>query len=52
LAPSRRGLNALLLEEGETFPWEEVKELKSRLDDYLKERRSKFAISDEQQTNV
>jgi hypothetical protein len=47
-----KGLNVLLFEEGETFPSEEVGELRARLDDYLKGRRSKFVMLDEQQTNV
>jgi len=47
-----KGLNVLLFEEGEAFPSEEVEELKARLDDYLKGRRSEFVMLDEQQTNV
>jgi hypothetical protein len=47
-----KGLNVLLFEEGETFPSEEVEELKARLDDYLKGKRSEFVMLDEQQTNV
>ena len=42
-----RGLNLLLFEEGEVFPEEEIKELKTRLDDYLKGRRSEFVTLDE-----
>jgi 5-carboxymethyl-2-hydroxymuconate isomerase len=42
-----RGLNLLLFEEGEVFPEEEVKELKTRLDDYLKGRRAEFVTLDE-----
>jgi 5-carboxymethyl-2-hydroxymuconate isomerase len=37
-----RGLNLLLFEEGEVFPEAEVEELRARLDDYLKGRRSEF----------
>jgi hypothetical protein len=47
-----RGLNLLLFEEGELLPDEEVEELKSRLDDYLKGRRSEFIKLDDPQTNV
>jgi ElaB/YqjD/DUF883 family membrane-anchored ribosome-binding protein len=47
-----KGLNVLLFEEGEAFPSEELEELKARLDDYLKGRRSEFVMLDEQQTNV
>ena len=42
-----RGLNLLLFEEGEAFPEGEVQELKARLDDYLKGRRSEFPPLDE-----
>lgn len=47
-----KGLNVLLFEEGEAFPSEELEELKARLDDYLKGRRSEFVMLDEQQKNV
>jgi len=47
-----RGLNLMLFEEGELLPDEEVKELKARLDDYLKGRRFEFVKLDELQTNV
>jgi len=42
-----RGLNLLLFEEGEAFPEGEVQELRARLDDYLKGRRSEFLPFDE-----
>jgi len=42
-----RGLNLLLFEEGEAFPEGEVQELRARLDDYLKGRRSEFLPLDE-----
>jgi len=42
-----RGLNLLLFEEGEVFPEGEVQELRARLDDYLKGRRSEFLPLDE-----
>jgi len=41
-----KGLNVLLFEEGETFPSEEVEELKTRLDDYVKGKRSEFVTLD------
>lgn len=47
-----RALNLLLFEEGEVLPDEEVKELKTRLDDYLKGRRSEFLALDEHQPDV
>lgn len=47
-----RALNLLLFEEGEALPDEEVKELKTRLDDYLKGRRSEFLALDEHQSDV
>jgi ElaB/YqjD/DUF883 family membrane-anchored ribosome-binding protein len=47
-----KGLNVLLFEEAEALPSEEVEELKARLDDYLKGKRSEFVMLDEQQTNV
>ena len=43
-----RGLNVLLFEEGETLRGQEVEDLKARLDDYLKGRRSEFVKFDEQ----
>jgi ElaB/YqjD/DUF883 family membrane-anchored ribosome-binding protein len=42
-----RGLNLLLFEEGEVFSEGEVQELRARLDDYLKGRRSEFLPLDE-----
>ncbi|MEM3004550.1 MAG: hypothetical protein QXK96_04565 [Candidatus Bathyarchaeia archaeon] len=47
-----RGLNLLLFEEAEVFPEKDVKELKARLDDYLKGRRSEFVTLNETRTNV
>jgi len=47
-----RGLNLMLFEEGEIFPEKEVKELKARLDDYIKQRRSEYVTLDELRTNV
>ena len=47
-----RGLNLLLFGDAEIFPEEDVKELKARLDDYLKGRRSEFVTLDETPTNV
>ena len=43
-----RGLNLLLFEEGDTLPGKEVEDLKARLDDYVKGKRSEFAKLDEQ----
>ena len=43
-----RGLNLLLFEEGDTLPEKEVEDLKARLDDYVKGKRSEFAKLDEQ----
>lgn len=43
-----RGLNLLLFEEGDTLPEKEVEDLKARLDDYVKGKRSEFARLDEQ----
>lgn len=42
-----RGLNLLLFEKEEAFPDEDVEELKARLDDYLKQRRSEFVTLNE-----
>lgn len=42
-----RGLNLLLFQQGEVFPEVEVQELRARLDDYLKGRRSEFLPLDE-----
>jgi hypothetical protein len=47
-----KALNLLLFEEGETLSDEEVKELKTRFDDYLKGRRSEFLSLDEHQPDV
>jgi ElaB/YqjD/DUF883 family membrane-anchored ribosome-binding protein len=47
-----RSLNLLLFEEGELVSEEEAKELKSRLDDYLKGRLSEFVTLDEARTSV
>jgi hypothetical protein len=44
-----RGLNLLLLEEDDTFREQEVKDLKARLNDYLKGHRSEFVKLDEKQ---
>jgi hypothetical protein len=43
-----RGLNLLLFEEGDTLPENEVEQLKARLGDYVKGKRSEFAKLDEQ----
>jgi hypothetical protein len=47
-----RSLNLLLFEEAEVVSDKEVKELKGRLDDYLKGRLSEFVTLDEAKTNV
>lgn len=47
-----RSLNLLLFEEGEVVSDKEAKELKGRLDDYLKGRLSEFVTLDEAKTNV
>lgn len=47
-----RGLNLLLFEEAELFSETETEELRSRLDDYLKGRRSEFLPLDETQADV
>jgi len=47
-----RGLSLLLFEKEEVFSDEDVEELKARLDDYLKQRRSEFVTLDELQTNA
>ena len=47
-----RGLNLLLFEEEEAVPDEEVQELKSRLEDYLKGNHSKFVKLDAHRTDV
>jgi len=47
-----RGLNLLLFEEGELLPDDEVEELRTRLEDYVKGRRFEFVKLDEPQANV
>jgi hypothetical protein len=47
-----RSLNLLLFEEAEVVSDKEAKELKGRLDDYLKGRLSEFVTLDEAKTNV
>lgn len=47
-----RSLNLLLFGEAELVSEEEAKELRSRLDDYLKGRLSEFVTLDKAQTNV
>ena len=42
-----RGLNLLLFEEGELLPDDEVEELRTRLEDYVKGRRFEFVKLDE-----
>jgi len=45
-------LNLLLFEEAEAVSDKEAKELRGRLDDYLKGRLSEFVTLDEAKTNV
>jgi len=47
-----RSLNLLLFEKSEVVSDKEAKELKGRLDDYLKGRLSEFVTLDEPKTNV
>ena len=47
-----RSLNLLLFEEAEVVSDKEAKDLKARLDDYLKGRLSEFVTLDEAKTNV
>jgi len=47
-----RSLNLLLFEEAEVVSHKEAKELKGRLNDYLKGRLSEFVTFDEAKTNV
>ncbi len=47
-----KALNLLLFEEGETLPEQEVKELKARLEDYLKGGRSEFLAMNEHRPDV
>jgi len=47
-----RSLNLLLFEEAEAVSDKEAKELRGRLDDYLKGRLSEFVTLDEAKTNV